>query len=142
MIETFGEMFNHSKCVSYIIHLFYTKLYGSFPWSGIYYFLGNITSHIIHALPYQQLGGTFVVLSDKAKKEVEAYNVPVINLDNKPFKLTRFGYKVKLVHHYTKIDKRLKKTVDYLKSHARVVIFYELYDFSAYPLSKESKKYS
>lgn len=99
--------------------------------SGIYYFLGNITSHILHALPlYQELGGTFVVLSKKAKREVEAYGVPVIAIDNKPYRWMRFGRKVKPVPHYTKIDNTLKKTTDYLNSHAKVVVFYELYDFS------------
>jgi len=97
---------------------------------GIYYFLGNITSHVLHALPlYQELGGTFVVLSKKAKREVETYGVPVISVDNKLYRWIRFGKKIKPVSHYTKIDSSLKKTVEYLESHARVVIFYELYDF-------------
>lgn len=97
----------------------------------IYYFLGNITSHILHALPLQkELGGTFIVLSEKAKKEVEKYNVPVIAIDNKPRRWTRFGYKIKPVFHYLKIDNDLKKTSDFLNNNADVVIFYELYDFS------------
>lgn len=96
----------------------------------IYYFLGNITSHILHALPlYKELGGTFIVLSEKAKKEVEKYDVPVINIDNKPRKWTRFGYKIKPVFHYLKLNESLKKTSDFLNQNADVVIFYELYDF-------------
>lgn len=98
--------------------------------SGIYYFLGNITSHILHALPlYEELGGTFVVLSKKAKREAEAYGVSVIAIDNKPYRLMRFGKKVKPVSHYTHIGSRHQKTVNYLNKHAKVVVFYELYDF-------------
>jgi CDP-glycerol glycerophosphotransferase (TagB/SpsB family) len=98
--------------------------------NGIYYFLGNITSHILHALPlHRELGGTFVVLSEKAKQEVEKYGVPVIAIDDKPSRLTRFGFRFKPVYHYLTIDKSLRKTVDYLNKHARVVLFYELYDF-------------
>lgn len=96
----------------------------------IYYFLGNITSHILHALPlYKQLGGTFIVLSERAKKELDSYDVPVVVIDDRPHKWIRFGIKVKPVNHYQKIGNDLKKTVDYLNKHAQVVIFYELFDF-------------
>src|SRR5688572_3321738 len=99
--------------------------------SKIYYFLGNITSHILHALPlHKKLGGTFVVLSEKAKKEVEKYNVPVITIDNKPRRWTRYGYKIKPVFHYLKIDSDLRKTSEFLNKNAEVVLFYELYDFA------------
>lgn len=99
---------------------------------GIYYFLGNIPSHILHALPlHKELGGTFVVLSQKAKAEVERYNVPVVALDDKPHEWQRFGWRVKPVSAYLDIGPELKKTVDYLNAHARVVLFYELYDFDA-----------
>ncbi|HEY1835511.1 MAG TPA: CDP-glycerol glycerophosphotransferase family protein [Candidatus Saccharimonadales bacterium] len=98
--------------------------------NGIYYFLGNISSHILHALPlHKELGGTFVVLSGKAKREVEKYGVPVIAIDDKPSKLTRFGFRFKPIYHYLSIDKDLKRTVDYLNKNAKVVLFYELYDF-------------
>lgn len=97
---------------------------------GIYYFLGNITSHILHALPlHKELGGTFVVLSEKAKREVEVYGVPVIALDNKPFRMQRYGYRIKPEFHYLKIDRDLKKTTNFLNENAKVVLFYELYDF-------------
>lgn len=99
---------------------------------GIYYFLGNITSHVLHALPlHKELGGTFVVSSEKAKREVERYNVPVINIDNNPRKWVRFGYKIKPIYHYLEIGREHKKTVDYLNKNAKVVIFYELYNFDA-----------
>jgi len=98
--------------------------------NGIYYFLGNITSHILHALPlYKELGGTFVVLSRKAEAEVRAYGVPVLVLDNKPRSWKRFGHHYKLVYHYLDINRSLRATSEYLNKHARVVIFYELYDF-------------
>ena len=99
--------------------------------TGIYYFLGNITSHILHALPlHKELGGTFVVLSEKAKQEVEKYGVPVICIDNKPWRWQRFGWRLKPVHHYLEIDESLRKTSQFLNVRAKVVIFYELYDFS------------
>jgi len=101
------------------------------PNDTVYYFLGNITSHILHALPlYHELGGTFIVLSKKAKREVEAYGVPVIAIDNKPYRWMRFGRKIKPISHYMKINDSFQKTVAYLNSHAKVVLFYELYDFS------------
>lgn len=98
--------------------------------NGIYYFLGNITSHILHALPLQQaLGGTFVVTSDAARKAVERlYGVPVINLDNRPYKWIWAGYRPKRMHHYITFDPALKKTYDYLNRNAKVVIFYELFE--------------
>lgn len=100
--------------------------------NGIYYFLGNITSHILHALPlYKELGGTFIVLSKKAAKELRAtYDVPVVVIDNKPNQWIRFGYRVKPIYHYLHIGPSLKKTCDYLEANTRVVIFYELYDFA------------
>jgi CDP-glycerol glycerophosphotransferase (TagB/SpsB family) len=99
--------------------------------NGIYYFLGNITSHILHALPlHQELGGTFVVLSKKAQQELEKYNVPVIALDDKPHIWKRFGLRFKRVREYLLIDRSLKKTTDFLNERARVVLFYELYDFA------------
>lgn len=98
--------------------------------NGIYYFLGNITNHILHALPLQkEIGGTFVVTSIKAKKEIEQlYNVPIICLDDKPYKWILFGYKPKPIHEYIILDKSLKRTYDFLNSKARVVIFYELFE--------------
>lgn len=97
---------------------------------GVYYFLGNITSHIIHALPlYKRIGGTFVVVSGKAKDELEKYNIPVISLDDVPFQLQRSGRKIKPIYHYLALTKRHSKTIDFLNNNAKVVIFYELYDF-------------
>lgn len=85
---------------------------------GIYYFLGNITSHVLHALPlYHQLGGTFVVLSKKAEKELLAYDIPVVRLQNSP--------RLKL-----KINNKAIKTCTWLEEKAATVIFYELFDFS------------
>lgn len=98
--------------------------------NGIYYFLGNITSHITHAIPlHKELGGTFVVTSNKARKQIEElYNVPVINIDNKPYKIMKPGRRPKLIHEYLTLDRSLKKTYKYLNSNARVIIFYELFE--------------
>lgn len=105
--------------------------------NGIYYFLGNITSHILHALPlYRELGGTFIVLSTKAQKEVEKYDVPVVHIDNVPSQWKRFGYKVKPVYHYTDITSKHRKTVEFLNNSAKIVIFYELYNFTDQQLTK------
>lgn len=98
--------------------------------NGIYYFLGNTTSHILHALPlHRKLGGTFVVLSDKARRAVATYSVPVINIDNKPYLWARFGYKIKPIHEYARIGRSLHRTIEFLNNNAKVVLFYELYDF-------------
>lgn len=101
--------------------------------NDIYYFLGNITSHILHALPlYRKLGGTFVVLSDKARQKVEKlYDVPVIAIDNSPYQWHRFGYKIKPIHEYGNITKKHRKTIDFLNKNAKVVLFYELFDFDS-----------
>ena len=97
--------------------------------NGIYYFIGNITNHVLHALPlYEQLGGTFVVASERAKKKLEAYDIPVVAIDNLPYKWMRPGRRPQRIHEYNVMDKRLKKTYDYLNSHAKVVVFYELFE--------------
>lgn len=102
--------------------------------TGIYYFLGNITSHILHALPLQkELGGTFVVLSDKSRKKIKRrYDVPVINVNNKPRQWVKFSWRVaKPVTNYVKIGRDLKATTDFLNAKAKVVIFYEPFDFAS-----------
>src|SRR5690606_24924723 len=98
--------------------------------SDIFYFLGNITSHILHALPlHKELGGVFIVTSNKARREIEQlYDVPVINIDDKPYKWTKPGWRPKPIHDYIVFDKELKRTYDFLNEHARVVIFYELFE--------------
>lgn len=97
---------------------------------GVYYFLGNITSHILHAIPlHKKLGGTFVVTSDKARRVIEkTYKVPVINIDNKPYKIMKPGKRPKLIHEYIIFDKTLKKTYEFLDDNAKVVLFYELFE--------------
>ena len=99
---------------------------------GIYYFLGNITSHILHALPlHAELGGTFVVLSKQAERALGRYGVPVLRLNNKPRQWTRYSaFVIKPVREYLRIGKDLHKTTDFLNKHAQVVLFYEPYDFA------------
>lgn len=97
--------------------------------NGIYYFLGNITNHILHALPLQKvLGGTFVVTSERARQELVRYNIPVVCIDNRPFRWQKVGRRPQPIHEYIVMDHKLKKTYDFLNTHARVVIFYELFD--------------
>lgn len=101
------------------------------PDKGIYYFLGNITSHVIHALPlWRVVGGTFIVTSKQAKLELLKYNVPVICIDDIPYvwRIGRKGpYKMR---EYISLDKRFIKTTDFLNTNAHVVVFYELFEFS------------
>lgn len=93
--------------------------------NGIYYFIGNMPSHAMHALPlYKALGGTFVVASQQAKKELEKYSVDVLLIDDRPKQSLSFG-------------RSIINTIKYLNKNARVVLFYELYDF---PIGSRLKK--
>jgi hypothetical protein len=81
----------------------------------VYYFLGTVTSHIIHALPlYKQLGGTFVVLSEKAREELRPYGVPVLVIDDRP-------------EQFVKLSFRIRATMRFLDRNAKVVLFYDLF---------------
>ena len=83
--------------------------------NGVYYFLGNVTSHVVHALPlYEQLGGTIVVLSNRARDELAAQGVPSIAIDDRP-------------DEFLKLSRHLGDTIDYLDQHAKVVVFYEMF---------------
>lgn len=96
---------------------------------GIYYFLGNITSHIPHALPlHKELGGTFVVTSKQAAKRIQKYNLPVLYINDRPYKWTWPGKRPKRIHEYITLDKKLKHTYDFLNTHASIIVFYELFD--------------
>jgi CDP-glycerol glycerophosphotransferase (TagB/SpsB family) len=100
--------------------------------NGIYYFLGNITSHILHALPlYKELGGTFIVTSKNAAYKLEKnYNIKAIYKDNVPFIWKWIGKRPKRQREYLQIDGRFRHTIDFLNTNARVVIFYEVFEFS------------
>jgi len=85
---------------------------------GIYYFIGNIPSHALHALPlWRKMGGTFVVLSKKTEKALSLYKVPVLRLQNSPRLMLD-------------LSKGIEKTMAYLEQHAQTIIFYEIYKFS------------
>lgn len=97
--------------------------------SQIYYFLGNITSHVLHALPlFEKIGGTFIVTSKDAERKLLDYKVPVICIDNVPYLWQRTNLRPRRVYEYITLDKRFEKTIEYLNIHASVVIFYELFD--------------
>ena len=90
---------------------------------GIYYFLGNVPSHINHALPlYREIGGTFVVLSQEAYDYCKGYGVDVIMVDDNSGLFLQFD------------TSDVKDTIDYLNDNARVVIYYEIYPIA--PLVK------
>ncbi len=96
---------------------------------GIYFFLGNISSHILHALPlWKELGGTFVVTSKQTEKDILKYNVPTARVDDVPYIWTKPGKHPKRVHEYIVFGTKLKKTYNLLNTHAKVIIFYELFE--------------
>ena len=98
--------------------------------SGIYFFLGNISSHVLHALPlWHEIGGTFVVTSRQTENELLKYNIPVVRVDDVPYRWAWPGLRPKRIHEYTSLGAPLKKTYDFLNTHARIVIFYELFEF-------------
>lgn len=85
--------------------------------NGIYYFLGSISSHGLHALPlYKKIGGTFIVTSQQAFDSISAYGVDVIMLEDRPDINLNFGYNI-------------PKTIRFLNKNAKVVLFYEIYSF-------------
>lgn len=109
--------------------------------NGVYYFLGNITSHALHAIPlYQKLGGTFVTTSKAAKSILDDYNLPTIYIDDIPHIWRWQGRRPHRINEYTTLDDRFKKTVNFLNSHAKVVVFYELFDFSGDTTLTQPKK--
>lgn len=86
--------------------------------NGIYYFIANLPSHLPHALPlHKEIGGTFVVLSKSVEEAVKAHNVPVICLDDRP-------------DLYLTFDRRIANTINYLNTHAKTVLFYDIFKFS------------
>ncbi len=87
--------------------------------NGIYYFLGNITSHALHLIPLHKLvGGTVVVLSEKAKKEIEkTYHLPVLCLQDAP-------------DANLEINSQHAETFKYLEENAKQIIFYEIFKFN------------
>ncbi len=98
--------------------------------SGVCYFLGNITSHILHALPlWKSTGGEFVVLSRAARERLEPYGVPVRVVDDIPYAWRRTGPRFERTDQYLHVPSSARRTVAYLEEHARVVLFYELFDF-------------
>lgn len=99
--------------------------------NGIYYFIGNITSHVIHALPlYNRIGGTFIVTSQKSVQTLVYYKVPVICIDDVPYIWRKGHIKPIRQYEYTKLDHRHQLTVDFLNHNATVVIYYELFEFA------------
>lgn len=60
-----------------------------------------------------------MVISKSAEKALKMYDVPVVCLDDSP----------NLFLHF---DRSVKKTIDYLNKHAKVVLFYELFGYSRF----------
>lgn len=85
--------------------------------NGIYYFLGNIPQHITHVLPLHALiGGTVVVTSKAALDTLAPYDVPAVYIDDVP-------------DLFLELDRKIKKTIDYLNENARVIFVYETFVF-------------
>lgn len=88
---------------------------------GIYYFLGNIPAHLNHAiLLYEQLGGTFVVLSEEFYEHCRHLGIPAIMLDNRPKAFLQFP------------RGQATKTINFLNQNASVVIYFEIFTISKY----------
>ena len=98
--------------------------------TGIYYFLGNITSHITHALPlWQAIGGEVIVLSQAAAARLEPYGVPVRVVDDLPRRWRRTGPRWVRTDQYLHVPAAATRTLRFLEDNARVVGFYQLFDF-------------
>lgn len=98
--------------------------------SEVVYFLGNVTSHVVHALPlWREIGGEFVVLSHEACRRLETYNVPVRALDDLPRRWQRTGPRLRRTDQYLHVPGSAARTLRFLEDNARVVVFYELFDF-------------
>ncbi len=99
--------------------------------NGMYYFIGNITSHMLHAFPlWKRLGGTFVVTSSSAKKVIEQYKVPVVCIDDVPYIWRWSGKRPYRQREYIALGPRFGKTATFLNERAQVLILYELFEFS------------
>lgn len=84
--------------------------------NNIYYFLGNIHQHIIHALPlYNKIGGTFIVTSQESYEYCIARGVRAIVLDDRPDLYLQYD------------DTEVERTIDYINQNAKVVLFYEVF---------------
>jgi hypothetical protein len=98
---------------------------------GVYYFLGNITSHVVHALPLQRLlGGEIVVLSEQARQALAWVDAPVIAIDDLPQRWRRTGRRFTRTDQYLHVPRAARATTQFLEERARVVLFYELFDFA------------
>ncbi|MGC4110483.1 MAG: CDP-glycerol glycerophosphotransferase family protein [Nocardioides sp.] len=98
--------------------------------ADVFHFLGNITSHGAHALPvWQHAGGEFVVLSRRARSALAAHAVPVRMLDDLPRRWRRTGPRLERTDQYLHVPGAARRTIRFLEERARVVLFYELFDF-------------
>lgn len=94
--------------------------------NGVYYFLGNVPSHINHALPlYKVIGGTFIVLSRDAFEYCKRQGVDVVCIDDDSSLFLEFS------------PDEVGRTVCYLNTHARVVIYYEIYPIAEHLKAKQ-----
>ncbi|HEY0965191.1 MAG TPA: CDP-glycerol glycerophosphotransferase family protein, partial [Candidatus Saccharimonadales bacterium] len=81
-----------------------------------------------------------VVTSKQTEQDIRKYDVPVVRVDNVPYRWMKLGKRPKRLHEYLILDAKLKKTYDFLNTHAKVVLFYELFELK-YPewLTKPKK---
>ena len=87
--------------------------------NGVYYYLGGVASHLAHALPvYKKIGGTCIVTSRSAYDFCVKSNVAVVMLDDNPELFLQFE------------KKQVKKTIEYINTHARVVLYYEIFSIN------------
>lgn len=87
--------------------------------NGVVFFLGNIHSHYIHAMPlFKKTGGEFVVLSRESYDYLERKGLPVRLVDDRPDLYLEFD------------PTEVQSTIDYLNHYAKIVIFYEVFSIS------------
>lgn len=88
---------------------------------GVYYFLGNVPSHVSHARPvYEKIGGTFVVTSQVAYDYCARQGVSVIMLDDRPDIFLQFP------------KSAVMQTISFLNENAAVVLFYDIFSINKY----------
>lgn len=107
---------------------------------SIYYFLGSIPSHVLHALPlYRKLGGSFVVTSKQAEKSLQPYGVPIVRLDDVPYVWEKGRIRPFKKFAYVRLGSRHQRTIEYLNNHAKIILFYEVFEFPETELPRPKK---
>lgn len=103
----------------------------------IYYFIGSFAEHAWHAIPlHKEVGGTFVVTSQQAKEKLDKLSLPTRLINNTDgawqTAYNKAFYKITKKARYLILGRELKQTFDFLEKQAKVVVFYELFEFTRF----------